>query len=450
MKRVKIFSIVSVALALLLVAGACTSGAPGAAPPDASSGAAAGEQAAPSPEGGDGAVTVTFSRWASGTEQNDFDNWLQSYTAENPHVTIVSNYLPYHDYFTKLRADLIANNAADVIAVEYSNWFGIARSDVFEDLSSFSGADGVIASLAASGVEAYQVDGRQVGLPIGVGSRTLYYNANLFNQAGVGLPSQTVAMTTTELVEKMEQLKDALGDDYMSAHLYAFEMMHGLAATVNAPIVSGDGKTVLANNPESIKAITEWQKIMQARGKVPIEQELEGPWASFDAALATGRVAMNWTGNWSHQGMEDAGINYFSIPAPYVPGGRPMQEAYINGLCIPKTSAVQEAAWDLIQWMLSEEPQLAFGKFSDAPANTAASARFREEQNAENPNAFGGYVAVTATNSWFIPPTGTEFTALILGLQFELEEGVITPEQFAQQLEERGQPLLDDFQANLS
>jgi len=441
-------------LGLLMLAGLAACGTPAASPTPTNSPADTTQPTATQPTDtltpDAQPVTITFSRWASGTEQADFDNWIKTYTDAHPNVTVITNYLPMADYQTKLKTDLIAGNAADVIAVDYSTFCALAPSGVFVDLSTLPNGPDVASSLVGGGVTAYQVDGKQYGLPIGVGCRIPFINTDLFTKAGVPIPSQTTPMTATDFVTMLNNLQAGLGSDYMAANLFGDELLDQLCNSIGAPILSADGKTVQSNTPDCIKAIQAWADIMTNKGSVPYDQEWNGPWGTPDSAVSTGKVAICWTGTWSLQAMKDANINYISIPAPIVDGGQPMQEGYINGLAISASSKNQAAAWDFVQWMLSEEQQVAFAQFSDAPANTAASTQYWQQEKANDPNSFGGYLVATATNTWVNPPTGTDFQTLISDLKTKLLTGQLTAQQFAEQLQTQGQPMLDDYLANLS
>ena len=233
MKQTKI---IALALCLSLLAGtlmACSSGpADDGGTPNQDATTSSQDTATSSQDSTDGGdttpditpVTLRFSRWASGTEEEDFDAWISEFMEAYPHISIVSEYLPYGEYFTKLRTDLIAGNAADIICNSYSDWYSMSQSGVFMDFGTMPGAKDLIAQLSESAVDAFKVNGQQLSLPIGVSMRLPFINKDLFAEAGVPLPSQTEPLTTVELLDVMNQLRAGLDDDIMVSNFFPLEL----------------------------------------------------------------------------------------------------------------------------------------------------------------------------------------------------------------------------------
>ena len=223
--------------------------------------------------------------------------------------------------------------------------------------------------------------------------------------------------------------------------------MVAITLSADAPVVSLDGTRVTANTPEGIAAIEEFRKIIAHPGQVPANEVWSGAWGSADTAVSTGLAAMCWTGNWSFGIMEENGIDYMSIPAPIVPGGQPRAGSYINCLVVPESSANKEAAWTFIQWALSKEGQVSFASFSDSPVNDEAADIVAAERNAENQDGFGAFNIGERYPYASLP---TDFNMMWDEMIEDLQLGTITAAEFAERLESEGQPMIDEYLANIA
>ncbi|MCD9020304.1 ABC transporter substrate-binding protein [Cohnella silvisoli] len=449
MKTMKAFLSLSLIMAIILVTAACSSGNSSS---ESSAGSGGGSEAQQSEQSKENAaekeVTIRYLHWASGQDEVQFRAWLDEFENSHPNIKVESEFLPYDTYNSKVKTDLISGNAADVIGFTSSDWFAYTYSNVFLDLNTLPGAQEVFGQLTEDSVAAFNVEGAQLGAPTGVGRRVPFINKDLFAKANVPLPSQTEPMTAAQWVDMMKKVQAGLEGDMMAANLFPEELLYSLALSAGSPVLSLDGKKVMVNTPEGIKAIQAFKDIMASGAQVPILDVWKGAYGNPDSALTTGKVAIGWTGNWSLNAMKEANINYMSIPAPIVEGGKVTQVGYLNSHVIPVASKNKEAAWELVKWMSSKEGQLSFGKFSDLPVNKEALAETLETLQAGDPNAFTGFAAakesVVAT-----PPFPSDFDTLRTGLQSKLVSDKVTAQQFAEQLEKEGQPMLDKYQANI-
>ncbi|MCQ6559242.1 ABC transporter substrate-binding protein [Paenibacillus mendelii] len=444
MKAVKAVLSLSLIIAMLVVTAACSSGN-SSSETNASKGGADNDA---QQNDGSKEVTIKYSRWATGEEEVNFRAWLDEFEKSHPNIKVESEFMPYDTYNSKVKTDLISGNAPDVIGLTASDWSAYIYSNVFLDLNTLPGAKEVFGQLTEDSVTAFNVEGAQLGAPVGVGRRVPFINKDLFAKANVPLPSQTEPMTAAQWVDMMKKVQAGLDGDMMAANLFPEELLDSLALSAGAPILSQGGKKVMINTPEGVKAIQAFKDIMASGAQVPILDVWKGAYGNPDSALSTGKVAIGWTGTWSVGSMKEGSINYMSIPAPIVEGGKVTQVGYLNSHVIPAASKNKEAAWELVQWMVSKEGQLSFGKFSDLPVHKEALDETQKALEAEDPDAFTGFAAAKASVVP-TPPFPSDFDTLRKGLQSKVVSDKVTAQQFAEQLEKDGQPMLDKYQANI-
>ena len=81
---------------------------------------------------------------------------------------------------------MAGNAAPDVFELNYENFVTYAANDTLMDISSYLSADTPFYPRA---LEAFQYDGKQMALPETFSTVLLFYNADLFDQAGLDYPS---------------------------------------------------------------------------------------------------------------------------------------------------------------------------------------------------------------------------------------------------------------------
>ena len=249
----------------------------------------AGCSTEPAAEGGDD-VVVTYSNFisAGGNEEN-LDLIVEAFEAENPGITIDVTTLPYADYFTTLQTDLAAGTIADVVDTNY---------DFFPQLA----ASGALAPLEVSNpgayreslIDAYAVDGVSYGLPSSFSAVVLYYNADLFDQAGLEYPS---ADWTWDDERAAAEAITALGDDTWGSHQpVSFYEFYKVLEQNGESFLNEDGTAVAFNTPGGIEA-AEWLTSKSGTVMPTIEQGQGSP--DFDTNLfVEGNLGMMHTGIW--------------------------------------------------------------------------------------------------------------------------------------------------------
>lgn len=391
-------------------------------------------------------TVIKFTRWASLDEEKQFGEWIGEFEKSHPHIKVVTEFYPWGPYWDKVKTDLIAGTSADVISFYHGGWLPYSQSDVFVDMNSFDEAKATFAQLLPGALNAYEVEGQQLAAPIGVGRNLFILNKQAFEQANVPLPAQDQAMSAEEWIEVLAKVQESFGGDYKALNIGVTDLALILSSSAGSPLITEDARQIKINTPEGIHALELVKKFYDRGVVVPMEAAAgQGAWGTPNDALLTNKVAVTFTGNHAFTPFKEAGIAFYSVPNPIVAGGSMAGPGFFNGFSIPKSSANQAAAWELIQWMVSKEGNLAFGQFSDMPVNREA---LEELQAMQDKDEYGGFMVgnENVTNS---PPLPSDVSGLLGDLFDKFLKGEITAGQFAEQLEREGQPLLDKFFANL-
>ena len=192
------------------------------------------------PAEAEGPVTLTLAGWSLATTP-EFQTLADAYHEENPDVTVELAEYDATEYDTQMIADLAAGSAPDVYVLKnLKNFWTYQDGGQLLDVSDVTeGLDP-----ATGGADFYEVDGASWAVPYRQDSWFLYYNEDLFEQAGVAEPDGSwtwddYATAAQDLTSGLEEAdSDALG-----TYQHAWQSVvqgFALAQTEGADLASGD------------------------------------------------------------------------------------------------------------------------------------------------------------------------------------------------------------------
>lgn len=253
-------------------------------------------------------VTLRYINWDAPEDANKV---IQKFEAANPDINIEYESVPYDQYLTKLNTMAASNTLPDVALMNEGQLLAWAEKGVFLDLSEYLQDRTFAAKLEASKFRT--PDGKTVGISVANEIVLLFYNKKLFDDAGVPYPPAVAdqAWSWEEMLDAARKLtKDSNGRspgdsgfDPKNIVQYGISIprddyiQFALSASNGGGLVSGDGKQLLLDSPETKEA---WQKMADL-----IHQEYVSPTfearsslPGLGARMATGRVSMNIAGQW--------------------------------------------------------------------------------------------------------------------------------------------------------
>ncbi len=193
-----------------------------------------------------------------------------------------------------------------------------------------------------------------------------------------------------------------------------------------------DGDTAVADSPENAEALDYLQGLIAA-GSLKFPQELEAGWGG--EAFGLGKAAMVIEGPWINGAMRNdfPDRKFISVELPAGPGG-PSTFAFSNCWGMPVGSETRDATLDLIEFLTSDEQQLAFAEaFGVIPSTESGSAAYAAQfpensafvagvASAVSPVAFQGAAAALADFNTQLEQIGSaESSSLLSPLQANLQ-----------------------------
>ncbi len=269
------------------------------------------------------------------------------------------------DHFQKVQLGVAAGNPPDVYFDASLRTGGLGwKKGIIEDLEPYLRRDFNPDEHIKEMWIAMVYDGRRIAVPFDSGAMALFFNIDLFNQAGLPLPDPKKRLTWDELLQLATKLTLDVngkhpgepGFDPTRIKQYGFAptLLHGhehWIYTLGGEIINKEGKVTVAS-PEAIEG---YQKLADWGVK-----HFVGPSPEYKQAnpvgFAAGNVAMSEEGVWMLGRTNDAKINWGVAPFPMQK--IPVSYGHYSGQSMTRMSRAKDAAWQWMKWVsLDKEGQ---------------------------------------------------------------------------------------------
>lgn len=339
----------TILLILALALAACAPVAPGGAP------ATGGESNAPAAS--EGPVTITWAFWGSPEEAASHKAVGDAFMETHPDIKLEYYNEPWGDYFTKVETLWASGDSAaipDVLFLWPTPKY--AAQGVLENLDSYIEKSGYnLDDYWPALLESASYDGSVYGFPRDISVEALYYNKDMFDQAGIPYPDET--WTWDDLLSAAEQLtvKDASG----KTERYGL----GMEAGKWQLWVGQNGGTILddmrnpskcsLNDPAAAEAIQFFADLLN-NGYAMRDADLSQ--AGGDAGVfSSGQAAMIIQNSSRVSAFNAAGLNYDVAVVPIPDGGQRSASAGGAAWVMSTASDNKDAAWTFLSWLQSTD-----------------------------------------------------------------------------------------------
>jgi multiple sugar transport system substrate-binding protein len=295
----------------------------------------------------------------TGPEQEMFEKFIAKFAETHPEIKIEGEYFAgaNQEYFQKVAVLFAGGNPGDLVWLSsLEGYYDYAARD------SLYAVDDFITKDAIDGSEWYpaawdmmEVEGKRYGLPLWshpsiVG---LYYNQDILDEAGVGVPDET--WDTDKLASAAESLTKLSGRTYEQMGYYpATQFFNGLSQVIpsfGGQVLSEDGKTITIDTPEA-KAALQWLQDLFVKSKVsppPGQQDI-------GQIMASGKGAMRSGGYWDRWAAETTWeFNWGMAPMPKGPAGTNGSMLQTDAFAISAGTQYAEAAWEFEKFAASKD-----------------------------------------------------------------------------------------------
>jgi multiple sugar transport system substrate-binding protein len=317
----------------------------------------------------------------------DLQAMVAAFEKKNKTIHVNIQTAAYADYFTKLKTRVAGRQTPDTFELNYENFVTYAAAGTLLDLNKANVKDHSFKKTTYYGkaYDVFNLGGKQFGVPSSFSTVVLYYNKDLFKQAGVALPNSKWDWSdeAAAAAKLKANLPAGTYADFQPTQFWEFYKVLGQAG---GQFLSADKKTALFNKQPGINALN-WLVNKTQNGWTPTKAQM-GTLAD-DAMFKAGKIAMYHSGIWLFSAFKDAP---FSWDIAVEPGGvQPGNHFFANAVVASAKTKYPYAAWKWAQFMTSDPAavkiRLAAGWEIPAISNKAALASYLNQDQPANRQA---------------------------------------------------------------
>lgn len=294
-------------------------------------------------------VTIRYFNFTSSPDHlDDLAEIVAAFEAEHPNIKVETSNAPYGDYPTVLQADFVGGDPPDVFELEYQTFVNYAANDVLLDLTDYIDPNTPYYPRA---LEAFQYEGKQLALPETFSTVVLFYNKDLFDQAGIDYPT---ADWTMEDARQAGLAITALGDNIwgIKAPIQFWEF-YKRAAQNDCHFFNEDKTESTINAPECVETVETMVRMLEDN-VMPDDAEQAAEVSGDDKDFfLTGRVGMLVSGIWMFPLFEPADFEWdITVDLGMKHKGSAF---FANGIAIAKSTKHPEEAAAWAQFLTASE-----------------------------------------------------------------------------------------------
>jgi multiple sugar transport system substrate-binding protein len=350
----------TLAAASLAVAACGASGPSASTAPGASATAAASQGASQSAAAGAG---ITMQMWGRSVDQKVYEAIVDQWNSSHDNK-IELTLIPPAEYIARVAAAAGGGQLPDLLDVDLIYMPDFIDQGLLQPITDKVNAYPKKSDLSPGHVQVSTSDDGQIyGVPFYVDASSLFWNKDLYKKAG--LDPEKGPTTWAEVADHAKKI-DALGGDVNGFYFAgggagpnAYTYLPQIWAAGGDVIDYTAHKATMTSDPIVREAFQYYSDLYKA-GLMPESAKAEDG-STWLATFATGNIGIQpLGGGWGIRGVAEQNKD-LDFGVTYLPGKQSGQTAsFAGGDTIGVTTAAQDvnAAWEFIEWSLSDEVQL--------------------------------------------------------------------------------------------
>lgn len=325
----------------------------------------------------DAKITLSYVIWDSNA-LNVYKETAKAFQDKHPNITVNIQALPWDQYWTKLQTQASSKTLPDLFWINEPNFKLYAQGGAIEPLTALEkSGDFDRKDYAAAQLASYTIDDQVYAAPSSFATMGVWYNARLFQEAGVEEPRE--GWTLDDFQKDAAAISAALGSKGVfgaaSAPNTNQETYYNTIYQSGGHVISEDGKKSGYDDPATIAGVKVWVDLIRAGAAPSVQQLNDTPAAQY---FTSGRLAMMWSGPWNANSLKDSVIAADVKLAPMPKGPSDLVTTIQGGAdAVSAFSPHKEAAQQFQAFLASEEGQTRYAKAGlGIPAFTQASGAF--------------------------------------------------------------------------
>lgn len=312
----------------------------------------------------DGPRDVSFMVFGDPAELASYQALVGAFEGEHPEIDIELIHIPSQsDYRLRLGADFAAGSPADVVLINYRRYAPFAARGVLEPLAPFLRRSELIADsdFFPEATDPFRWRGQLMCIPQNISSLVVYYDKDLFDEAGLDYPAKdwtwddflaTAKALTKDLDADGQTDQYGLGTEASIFRVAPFIWQNGGELVVTEQ----NGTPLrLALDSRAAREAIEWFVALQTEHGVVPDALAEAAQES-ESRFLDGSLAMflnSRRGVPTYRSISDFDWDVTALPRKEQAAGILHSDAY----CMAAAAQDKEAAWTFIEFANSPEGQ---------------------------------------------------------------------------------------------
>ena len=330
---------------------------------------------------------ITYGVWDQ-TQVDAIDANIAEFNKEYPGIDVNVNVTPWDSYWPKLQTQASSNTLPDLFWMNGPNFQTYGAADKLEPITGEVEADAIDpANYPEALNDLYTIDDVQYGVPKDYDTIGLWYNTEIFEKAGVAVPTDD--WTWDDLTTAAQSISDALADSGIygvAAGMDGQTTYYNTIFQAGGEVIAGDGTESGYDSDASREGLTFWSDLIESGASPSMEQLTDTP---ADQWFTSGKLAMYYGGSWARAAIGSSDVKDDVDVAP-LPAGKE-KATVIHGVAnvVAANSKNKQAAQALQAYLASKEAQEQQGDMGAIiPAFEGTQAAFAESYPGMNLQVF--------------------------------------------------------------
>jgi alpha-1,4-digalacturonate transport system substrate-binding protein len=252
------------------------------------------------------AKTLTVLLLANASTQDLIQTFLKEYSRDHPGIDFSVSIVQYSALTAKINTLVTAGQPPDILEVTTAYIQTYAEQAL--DLAHYADKANLLSRYLPSYAAFIKAGEKVIGIPIEATINGLFYNKELFRQAGIEVPADSDHVWTwADFKNTLEKVMRLPSCRIGVAYDCSVQRWSNLLYQANGRWISEDGKRILPNPEAAKEALTYFRSLIEAK-LVPTSS---WPGKTDGGPLfKTGVAAMMWAGNWELKTLVEGGTRF--------------------------------------------------------------------------------------------------------------------------------------------
>jgi multiple sugar transport system substrate-binding protein len=298
---------------------------------------------------------ITYGVWDQ-TQVDAIDANIAEFNKQYPDIDVNVNVTPWDSYWPKLQTQASSNTLPDLFWMNGPNFQTYGAADKLEPITGEVKADAIDPAKYPDALnDLYTIDDVQYGVPKDYDTIGLWYNKDIFERAGVQLPTDD--WTWDDFDSAASAISTALAGDGIYGAAGGMDGQTTYYNTIfqaGGEVISDDGIESGFDSEASQAGLQFWTDLIDSGASPSIQQLSDTPAIQW---FTSGKLGMLWSGSWSRTAVADSEFADVIDVAPLPQGEE--QATVVHGVSnvVAASSKNKQAAQALQVFLASKEAQ---------------------------------------------------------------------------------------------